>query len=87
VVGADGKAIADVKVLLKSAEGFTFSALSDAEGEYEIKGLVPGAYKASLTKDGFKAVADQGITVEKRHSVKLEGELVAAETTTAPLAE
>lgn len=81
--GVDGKAVADVKVSLKSEKGHVFSALSDAEGEYEVKGLEAADYEVTLSKDGFKSTAKSSFTVEKRHAVKLEATLAPVE---APVA-
>ncbi|MFN3430493.1 MAG: carboxypeptidase-like regulatory domain-containing protein [Candidatus Sericytochromatia bacterium] len=83
VVGTDGKALADVKVAVKSDKGFTFSALSNAEGEYEIKGLEPGKYDVTLAKDGFQSTPKGTFEVKKRHSVKLEATLAAVEAPAA----
>lgn len=78
VSDAAGNGVADVRVAVKSADGFTFSALSDADGEFEIKGLTPGAYAVSLTKDGFQAITGEAITVAKLKSVKLDATMAAA---------
>ena len=75
VNGVDGKPVADVKVALKNEKGHTFSALSDAEGEYEIKGLEAADYEVTLSKEGFKSTAKSSFTVKKRHAVKLEATL------------
>ena len=83
VTGADGKALADVKVTVESKDGFIFSELSDAEGEFAIKGLSAGDYKVTLAKAGFQAIQSRTVSVAKRKAVKLEGSLaptaVAAE--------
>lgn len=78
VDGQDGQPLGGVKVTVKSARGFTYSALSGADGDYTIKGLEPGDYTATLSKEGFKG-ASKAITVSKRHSLKLQGDLAAAD--------
>lgn len=79
VAGVDGKPVADVKVAIKSEKGHIFSALSDAEGEYEVKGLEAADYEVTLSKDGFKSTAKSSFTVKKRHAVKLEATLAPTE--------
>lgn len=79
--GTDGKAIADVRISLKNDKGHTFSALSDAEGEYEIKGLEPADYEVTLSKAGFKSTDKSKFTVKKRHAVKLEATLAPVDAT------
>lgn len=83
VDGPDGQPLADVKVTVKSSQGFTYSATSGADGDYTIKGLEPGDYTASLSKDGFKS-ASKAITIAKRHSLKLQGDLAAVDAEPAP---
>jgi hypothetical protein len=70
VTGVDGKAMTDVKVTIKSTDGFLQSTTSNTDGEFEIKGLTPDAYTVTFAKDGFQS-ASQTFTVAKRQSVNL----------------
>jgi hypothetical protein len=81
VKDSDGKALIDVKVTVKSSDGFVLSALSNADGEFEIKGLTPDSYTATFSKDGYQS-ASQPFTVAKRQSAQLVATLapVPAET-------
>ena len=45
--------LADVKVIIETADRIVFSDTSNAEGEYECRGLSPGRYLISLHKDGY----------------------------------
>lgn len=74
VVGVDGKALVDVKVTVKSRDGFILSTDSNADGEFEIKGLTPDSYSVTFSKEGFQP-ATQPFTVAKRQSVNLEAQL------------
>ena len=75
VNGVDGKPLSDVRVFVKSGDGFTFSDLTDVEGKFEIKGLTPESYRVSLSKDGFQAIDAETVTVAKRKAVKIEATL------------
>ncbi|MCY4552688.1 MAG: carboxypeptidase-like regulatory domain-containing protein [Candidatus Poribacteria bacterium] len=46
-------ALSDVKVVIESADRIVFSDTSNADGEYECRGLSPGRYLISLHKDGY----------------------------------
>jgi hypothetical protein len=70
VTGVDSKPMTDVKVTIKSTDGFLQSTTSNADGEFEIKGLTPDAYTVTFSKDGFQS-ASQTFTVAKRQSVNL----------------
>ncbi|MFN3430434.1 MAG: carboxypeptidase-like regulatory domain-containing protein [Candidatus Sericytochromatia bacterium] len=83
VTDAAGKALTDVKVSVKSADGFVLSATSNADGEFEIKGLTPDTYTVTFSKAGFKP-ASQTFTVAKRQSVNLVASLVAVPVETTP---
>jgi Carboxypeptidase regulatory-like domain len=73
-----GKALADVKVTLKSTDGFVLSATSDEAGEFEIKGLTPDTYTATFSKAGYEP-ASQSFAVAKRQSKELVAELAPVE--------
>ena len=46
-------ALSDVKVVIESADRIVFSDISNADGEYECRGLSAGRYFISLHKDGY----------------------------------
>ena len=46
-------ALSDVKVVIESVDRIVFSDTSNADGEYECRGLSPGRYLISLHKDGY----------------------------------
>ena len=46
-------ALSDVKVVIESADRIVFSDTSNADGEYECRGLSAGRYLISLHKDGY----------------------------------
>ena len=45
--------LSDVKVIIEDANRIVFSDATDADGEYECRGLSPGRYLISLHKDGY----------------------------------
>ena len=45
--------LSDVKVVIKSTNRIVFSGTSNADGEYECRGLSAGRYLISLHKDGY----------------------------------
>lgn len=45
--------LSDVKVVIESADRIVFSDTSNADGEYECRGLSPGRYLISLHKEGY----------------------------------
>ncbi|MYB02097.1 carboxypeptidase regulatory-like domain-containing protein [Candidatus Poribacteria bacterium] len=45
--------LSDVKVVIESADRIVFSDTSNADGEYECRGLSAGRYLISLHKDGY----------------------------------
>lgn len=51
--------LSDVKVVIESADRIVFSDTSNADGEYECRGLSPGRYLISLHKEGY--IEKQGI--------------------------
>ena len=46
-------ALSDVKVVIEDANRIVFSDTTNADGEYECRGLSPGRYLISLHKDGY----------------------------------
>lgn len=46
-------ALSDVKVVIESADRIVFSDISNADGEYECRGLSAGRYLISLHKEGY----------------------------------
>lgn len=45
--------LSDVKVVIESADRIVFSDTTNADGEYEYRGLSPGRYLINLHKDGY----------------------------------
>ena len=45
--------LSDVKVVIENANRIVFSDTTNADGEYECRGLSPGRYLISLHKDGY----------------------------------
>ena len=45
--------LSDVKVVIENANRIVFNDTTNAEGEYECRGLSPGRYLISLHKDGY----------------------------------
>lgn len=72
------KPLEGVDVLCKSEDGFLFKAVSDEDGEFEVKSLTPGNYFLTLSKDGYKGVASPANDPEvvgKRERVEYTAEL------------
>lgn len=53
VTDPSGAVLVSATVTAKSATGQTFSAVSNSQGTYEIKGLPPGKYTVTATARGF----------------------------------
>ena len=45
--------LSDVKVVIESTDRIVFSDTSNADGEYECRGLSAGRYLISLHKEGY----------------------------------
>ncbi|HZU23702.1 MAG TPA: carboxypeptidase regulatory-like domain-containing protein, partial [Terriglobales bacterium] len=63
VLDPSGAVVAGATVTAKSASGQTASATSNSQGNYEIKGLAPGAYSISVTAQGFSAFTTDNLQV------------------------
>ena len=48
-----GPVLSDVKVVIESTDRIVFSDTTNADGEYEYRGLSPGRYLISLYKEGY----------------------------------
>lgn len=78
VTDTSDNALAGVSVTVKSEDGFVFKAVSDADGEFQVKSLTPGNYFLTLSKDGYKTVkseADDPEVVGKRENVEYAAKL------------
>lgn len=67
------------------ATGALGVATTNGDGLYRVTGLLPGAYKASATKDGFKTAVSEGIDLQIEAQVSLNYTLdigAATETVT-----
>lgn len=53
VTDPSGAVIVSATITVKSASGQTFTAVSNAQGTYELKGLAPGLYSLTATAKGF----------------------------------
>ena len=63
VTDPSGAVIPQATVTVTAQGGQTSSAVSDAQGIYEIKGLAPGTYSVSAQATGFAKPADQSVTI------------------------
>ncbi|WP_158749307.1 carboxypeptidase-like regulatory domain-containing protein [Acidobacterium sp. S8] len=49
--------------VLNTATGVVTEAVTSSAGTYNIPSLVPGAYKVTITKEGFQTAIENGVTV------------------------
>jgi hypothetical protein len=73
-----GTKLSDVKVECKSADGFKFEDMSDADGKFEIKNLTPGDYTLKFSKSGGdweSFTTATPVSLAKRQSLTLNMEL------------
>lgn len=78
VTDTSDKVLTGVNVTVKSEDGFILKAVSDEDGEFEVKGLTPGNYFLTLSKDGYKTVKsedDDPEVVGKRENVEYTAKL------------
>jgi Fe(3+) dicitrate transport protein len=70
VVSATGEPLADAEVVAQSARETVSTAVADAAGRFEIRGLDPGEYRISARAIGFSAIA-QRVAVSAGQSLDL----------------
>jgi hypothetical protein len=70
-----------VTVSVKSDAGFTFTEVSDDEGEFTVPGLTPGKYTVRMSATGYKTSNALTVDVDAREKVTIEGRLTAAAAT------
>jgi len=57
-------ALKDARIILRNpANGVERSAISNANGHYEIIGIAPGTYELTVEADGFAALKDESLTL------------------------
>lgn len=67
-----GQAIAEVSVVFTNVNnGAERATQTNREGIYRITGLLPGIYRANLTKDGFSSIVKGGIEVHVQDELSI----------------
>jgi Carboxypeptidase regulatory-like domain len=81
VTDMSGTAIPGASVSVASATGYHQTAVSDAKGNYTLKGLPPGSYDVSASAPGFKPFAAPGVSFGPGDSIPLDATLELEKTT------
>jgi Carboxypeptidase regulatory-like domain len=72
VTDPSGAVVTDATVTAKSAGGQVFTAATNKQGNYEIKGLAPGKYAISVVSKGFSKYETQDLAIEAGHAQQLD---------------
>lgn len=76
IVSGQGSELNEVElVFTHKAKGLTFSATTNAQGEYILRNLPVGQYQVTISKDGFESVMEEQIQVNIGQSVLLDAQL------------
>ncbi len=72
ITDPSGSILPDATVEITNvATGVSNSTMTNDEGLYRITGLVPGVYRARVTKDGFKSIVKDGIILHIQDEVSI----------------
>jgi hypothetical protein len=76
-----GALVPSTKITLKNeATGLELTALSSAEGHYNVASLFPGRYSLTASKDGFQTISVEGIDLHLDQQLRLDLALAIAVT-------
>jgi hypothetical protein len=82
VTDPSGAAIPGAKVVLENLQTHVRATVeSNSSGFYRVPGLLPGFYRATVAKDGFKSVVRDGIELHGQDEVALNYSLVVGSVT------
>jgi hypothetical protein len=72
VTDSSGAVIGNANVEIKNVDtGITYPTVTNSEGTYRIPGLIPGNYRVTVSKEGFKNVIKDGIELHVEDLVSL----------------
>jgi hypothetical protein len=82
VTDASGAVVIGATVIVRNAAGETKTAVTDAEGKFQITGLTPDSYDVSVTAQGFAEFKTAGFSVIAGEVGTLQVQLQLATATT-----
>ena len=82
VADSSGAVVVGATVTIRNAAGESKTAVTDAEGKFQVVGLAPGSYDVSVTAEGFAEFKAAGVGAVAGEVSSLQVQLQLATTTT-----
>ena len=82
VADSSGAVVVGAKIIIRDAAGVTKTAVTDAEGRFQVTGLAPGKYDVSVSEQGFAEFKSEGVSVTAGEVGSLQIQLQLAAATT-----
>jgi Carboxypeptidase regulatory-like domain/TonB dependent receptor len=72
ITDPQGRAVTDTTIVLTNVNtGITYQTKTNGEGIYRLNGLLPGIYRANVSKDGFKSIVKADIELHVQDQVSI----------------